>query len=64
MGSFTNAALCLVYNKEFKIPDMKIYIKVLFAFILLHPFYAFSESEELKILVVGAGKNQISLFLL
>jgi len=43
---------------------MKIYIKVLFALILLHPFYAFSESEGLKILVVGAGKNQISLFLL
>ena len=34
---------------------MKIFIKVLFAYILLQPFYAFSESEGLKILVVGAG---------
>ena len=55
MVSFANAPIYLVYNKEFKIPDMKIFIKVLFAFILLQPFYAFSESEGLKILVVGAG---------
>ena len=34
---------------------MKIFIKVLFAYILLQPFYAFSENEGLKILVVGAG---------
>ena len=34
---------------------MKLFIRFLFAFILLQPFYAFSESEGLKILVVGAG---------
>jgi heterodisulfide reductase subunit A-like polyferredoxin len=34
---------------------MKFFIKVLFAYVLLQPFYAFSESEGLKILVVGAG---------
>jgi ketol-acid reductoisomerase len=32
-----------------------LFIKFLFASILLQPFYAFSESEGLKILVVGAG---------
>ena len=34
---------------------MKLFVRFLFAFILLQPFYAFSESEGLKILVVGAG---------
>ena len=41
---------------------MKIFIKVLFAYILLQPFHAFSESEGLKILVVGANDNKPRLF--